>query len=97
MVALGRNDVFVPVFLLDSFLQLLGFGDTLGLLHAILADDDLLTALAQDASATFFVVDPRIRITRFEVSLVATDDPVAQVLAAVLNARVPPDDLKLQP
>ena len=97
--AFGRNVVAVPVFLLDLGLNLLRvteFFDNLRLV--IVADHRLLTAQCEDAAELFAVVDARVRVTRLEVGLVATDDPffIGEFKAAVLNSRVPPDDFVVQ-
>src|SRR5690606_35201701 len=60
------------------------------------ADRDFLTAEGEDPAAALFIVDAAEHVAGFEVALIAADNPVAQILAAVLDARVTADDLVLE-
>ena len=98
LVSFGQNDIVVPVFLLDDRLDVFGVpqrGDHL--LLAPLVDYGLLAPFGQNAPTPFLVEDARIGFSRLEVSLVTPHHPVAQVLAAILNARIAADNLERQP
>lgn len=99
-IAASDDFVVVPVFLLDDFVDVGRLADCrdnidLGLVFACRNVGHLPT-LRQDTSTSLFVQDSRIRIARFKISLVTTDDPVRTFLAAILNARVTTDDLEFQ-
>src|SRR5262245_57362644 len=93
MIAQRYDDIIVPVFILDRSLDFVGLSDgSYDRGFAILAHDGFLAALCQNASTLFLINNSRIGLTRLEVGLVSASDPVSQILAAILDARVSTDN-----
>lgn len=98
MIAAGDDRVVVPVFLFDGLLQLGRVADgTGGLRLVVAADRGLLAALSQNAAAALLVENARIGVAGLEIALVTTDDVIAQVGAAVLDAGVSADNAVREP
>ena len=91
VAALGDDDVFVPLALLDAGLDFSGGFLCLAddFLFAFLVPDHLLAALGHDATRHLLLVkDAGVGGADLEVRLVAADNEVAEVLAAILDAGV---------
>src|SRR5262245_64063690 len=98
VVAARGDRVLVPVLGLDRSLDRVRFADgadDLDLPGSV--DDGLLSALGQDTAPLLLVQDPGVALPGLDVRLVPARDPVAQVLAAVLNAGVPANDAVREP
>ena len=66
------------------------------LLRSIRIDDNLVSSHCQDSSPTLFIQDARVGSIGIKVGLISTYDPVAMVLAAILNARITADDAEFE-
>ena len=93
---LGDEVVFVPLAGLDDLLELILVGDFLDRLGSIGGNRHPLTALGEDSTAPLLVVDAGVGRAGVDVGLVAADDEVTMVVAAVLDATVAPFDLVLE-
>ena len=98
MVAIGDDDVVIPVLFLqriDDLLLLRRLANDLRL--AVVSDLDLLATLCQHAAPSFFIERSRPGPCAIKIGLVALDDPLLHFLAAILHAGIAADNLKLQP
>ena len=98
MIALRYNDVVVPILILDRGLNLVRLPDRshhFGL--AISAHNGLFTALCQYAPALFLIDNAGVGFAGLKIGLVAARNPVTQILAAILDARVSADNSIGQP
>src|SRR5215471_19349701 len=89
MIALGENNVIIPVALLDDFLQLVGSSKRSShLLFAIFVPEHFFAARGHDAAGhAFFVKDASVRRSGFHIGLVTADNPIGgiQDFAAILD------------
>ena len=92
---LGDEVVVVPLARLDELLELVLVANLLDLLRAVSSNRDPLTALGEDPAAPFLVIDAGVGRGGVDVGLIAADDEVAMIVAAVLDAAVAPLDLVL--
>src|SRR5437016_5412159 len=92
MISLCHNEVIVPVLVLDFRLYLFRLAERPHDFHLRLAldrlDDGFLPALRENPIHAFLIKNARIRLARLEVSLITADDEIAEVLAAILDARI---------
>ena len=96
MIALGDDDVIVPILVLDLRLNLLRVADRAGDfdlgLSSVVLDHGLLPALRENAASAFFVEDAAVGFARLKVRLITADDgaelPGLGHLAAILDAGV---------
>jgi hypothetical protein len=87
----------VPVALPDHLLQCFGIADRLAHgLGAVGGDRHTFATLGEDAAAFLLVEDARIGRPRLEVTLIAADDGITVVLAAILDAAIAAGDSILQ-
>ena len=98
VIALGDDDVAVPVLLLERRRRCPSPRPFRRRPAACpRGHHDLLPALGEHAAPLLFVQRAGPLACRVEIGLVAADDPLAHFLAAILNAAVAADNLELGP
>ena len=94
---LGHDPVGVPLALLDLLLEVFGLPDRLAHgLGAVSGDRCPFATQGQDAAALLLVHDPGEFRARLEVTLVAADNGITEILAAILDAAVAAGDAVLE-
>src|SRR5947209_2995196 len=93
MIPAGDDDVIVPVVGLDGGGDLFGLGDAAGdFFFAVGGPNDFFAALGHDAAATgaagFVIEDAGKAIDAVEIGLIAGDNEVIALQAAILDAGV---------
>src|SRR5437763_4749996 len=91
MIALGNDDILVPIAWFERRLNFVGRAHRAGdLLLAILVQEDFFAASCQYAAHPLFVEDAGVSLASFHVRLVAADDPAFRIenFAAILDSRI---------
>ena len=91
MIALGDDDIFVPVALFERGLDFIGAADRAGhLFLAIFIQNDFFAASREDAAHPLFIENTGVGRSGFHIGLIATDDPTfwIQNFAAILDSGI---------
>ena len=96
--ALGHDPVFVPIGWLDDLLQVFTDADFFRrLLLAVGGDRHPLPPLGQNAAPLLLIENARVGGAGVDIGLIAADDKIAVIFAAVLHAAVAAGDPVFQP